>query len=1760
MTKINLLARAAMTLLLALFCSVGTWADTTISTFDELKAFVASTVDNTYAGQTVTIANDINCGGQAFVTSASDQTIFSGTLDGGGHTISNFVNPSSMFWTAFNGAVIKDLTLAGTVNAEGSGLNYTAAFVLLAGRANALTMQNCHFTGSVTNYRSAAAFVGLADLGSDTEGTVLTMTGCTTTNATVTSTYTFASGGLVAVGTGVVATNCSYSGAVACMWTLGGLIGQATDCSFTGCSFNGTLTGGPNSITASDGGCGGLVGYADNSTFTDCSTGATINWVIYSSYDSGKGRINSQNFTAVGGAAGVTLGASKFTNCTAAGTVESKYGYVGGFVGWTAGAETFDHCTTSASINNTATYSNNIGDGGFAASVASNGAQFIDCYTSSQGKNIYGGFYNVQHPKKDVTIGPNTFLRCTVDNVPVYASNGVSGGFCVSAWNGTFTNCTVRGGKPNAGFVQYTGEAPTSSYSTSQTSTFTDCAVIGAEVALGFFAQANRSNAVDNINIFRRCRAACLYNQSSPYGGGCGFGSGMNAGTLVEDCAALGAQIGQYDLFGFAVDIVGKNADNKAVVRRCVAAALPLSSTEYYGGFADNIGYYTTVEDCYSVYGPRYATTRYNERGVQGGFLKRYSGGYQSVGDPITRCFALGIVPEGSDAQGSCGSFCGNVYNTSYQSFVDCYRPEASKVRDVGNIGDDAGIGALTAAQFSSATAATMPNYDFTNTWRAPNGVASSPYLAASTDADGNFWTFAAVISGEGSILINGEEPKEAYAPGSVITVEAVPNDPDIPFTGWVGDGYADPTARVTTYTVKNVSVIAATFGIPIRTCDDLVAIPENTTDAYALMNDLDFTDYDFQNDYNQLYPITNFMGRFFGQNHTIRGLEWKRGSWQKCNALFNSIYGGAEIRDLTVVSSSQPDGTNNIGYLAGLVGSVGNSSLIKNCHAVVDFHGSYPEWFYNNAKECNQYYGLIGSASGADIRIIDCTVRGTLVGGTEACGFIGSTSINGGEISRCAVFADVSVITNRTNGLAAGFASDISLDGGATLRECFAAGYAGSAPLSERISDVEGMDYYEGVRDATGFANTITFRDAASSMSDCYSTMEVKAGGSNYYSYGIASGISGNYDGDNNVIKNVWFGGTVRGGYQNYAFARDVDYATLTNCHYVTVDGVPMIGRDDVTALSPSDSRKAASWAGYDFKDVWSLTEDKTTPYFAWSLSEGKFNLLSMKEAGKTITHPATATPGSSPQISAETETDNDEFFLLWDGAAAYEDASAPETTFLADNHRYLNCIWGKAITTRAELAAIGTDENRSGTYGLGADIDLAGEAWTPLCQENNKPFTGSLYGRGYKIKNMNVEGTDSYAGLFGRLEGATVKGIVIDGASISGSSYIGAIAGYAQYQATISNCVVNGTTITTTGSNVGAILGSHYNSSLINNYYVDTTVKDKDSNVGCDGKDVDGARRVYTLALGDGIATARTGTAIGNGCTIYTNGFSGNSKEYYTANSEVTLTGAPGFKISNVVYTPEGEDAANATDGGNGIWLFNMPAKNVSVTATKEALPTLTITADSGTKEYDGTALTKNSFTSTGLAEGDHIESVTITGSQTSVGESDNMPSAAVIKNASNEDVTANYNITYVNGTLTVTAKTVNSPTIVSSETYCLHDGQEKKPAVTVKDGETTISADEYTVSYSNNTNVGTATVTITDKEGGNYTVSGTGTFEIRAMGDANVDKVVNAADIVEMVNAKKGQPSAKFKLKFADFDGNRQITDEDIDEVVKKIMGNE
>ncbi|NLE61494.1 MAG: hypothetical protein GX616_24345, partial [Planctomycetes bacterium] len=125
-------------------------------------------------------------------------------------------------------------------------------------------------------------------------------------------------------------------------------------------------------------------------------------------------------------------------------------------------------------------------------------------------------------------------------------------------------------------------------------------------------------------------------------------------------------------------------------------------------------------------------------------------------------------------------------------------------------------------------------------------------------------------------------------------------------------------------------------------------------------------------------------------------------------------------------------------------------------------------------------------------------------------------------------------------------------------------------------------------------------------------------------------------------------------------------------------------------------------------------------------------------------------------------------------------------------------------------------------------------------------------------------------------------------------------------------------------------------------------------------------------------------------------------------------------GKGIGEQAISAFGDLALGGTDAGN----YTLTGASGSMTITQRPIE---ITADNDSKVYDGTPLTDSGYTQTSgtLASGDSLDSVTVTGSQTDVGVSSNTPSAAVISDSGSQDMTANYDITYVQGALEVTAK---------------------------------------------------------------------------------------------------------------------------------------
>ncbi|EXM40143.1 hypothetical protein RASY3_06655, partial [Ruminococcus albus SY3] len=146
------------------------------------------------------------------------------------------------------------------------------------------------------------------------------------------------------------------------------------------------------------------------------------------------------------------------------------------------------------------------------------------------------------------------------------------------------------------------------------------------------------------------------------------------------------------------------------------------------------------------------------------------------------------------------------------------------------------------------------------------------------------------------------------------------------------------------------------------------------------------------------------------------------------------------------------------------------------------------------------------------------------------------------------------------------------------------------------------------------------------------------------------------------------------------------------------------------------------------------------------------------------------------------------------------------------------------------------------------------------------------------------------------------------------------------------------------------------------------------------------------------------------------------------------------------------------------------------------------------------------------------------------------------------------------------TINKKSISNLTMNLSQTSYTYDGTAKKPKVTVKDGSRTlVSGTDYSVSYSNNTNAGTASVTVTGK--GNYTGTASLSFRIVKKGESNtiVKGDVNGDGSITITDITKAAAHAKGKkllsaeeLKRADINGDGVVNVTDITRIAAHVKG--
>lgn len=108
---------------------------------------------------------------------------------------------------------------------------------------------------------------------------------------------------------------------------------------------------------------------------------------------------------------------------------------------------------------------------------------------------------------------------------------------------------------------------------------------------------------------------------------------------------------------------------------------------------------------------------------------------------------------------------------------------------------------------------------------------------------------------------------------------------------------------------------------------------------------------------------------------------------------------------------------------------------------------------------------------------------------------------------------------------------------------------------------------------------------------------------------------------------------------------------------------------------------------------------------------------------------------------------------------------------------------------------------------YEKGGSFYNSGKGWEPIGTSSNY-FRGVFDGNGHKIKNLYINNPEQdYIGLFGYINNATIKNIILQKANIIGKNYIGGIAGYSSMQSIISFCCTQGNI--SGKSKVGGIVG---------------------------------------------------------------------------------------------------------------------------------------------------------------------------------------------------------------------------------------------------------------------------------------------------------------------------------------------------------------
>jgi hypothetical protein len=429
------------------------------------------------------------------------------------------------------------------------------------------------------------------------------------------------------------------------------------------------------------------------------------------------------------------------------------------------------------------------------------------------------------------------------------------------------------------------------------------------------------------------------------------------------------------------------------------------------------------------------------------------------------------------------------------------------------------------------------------------------------------------------------------------------------------------------------------------------------------------------------------------------------------------------------------------------------------------------------------------------------------------------------------------------------------------------------------------------------------------------------------------------------------------------------------------------------------------------------------------------------------------------------------------------------------------------------------------AGNYYLAQDITLEGSICISgnvnICL-NGYEISTNQYNRVFEITNYKLAVCDCSTNHSGKIRGNQQSLVVYLQSSASFDLYGGTICGgdYGVYETYASSVTLFGGSITGNTNGVG---GSYTppitiggDAKVINNTTKNLFLRSNQVISIDDSLTQDARIGISTVTKPSANANIKIATGATNSELDYAQIFTPDTSEQkYVVTKDEKGNLYMGLHQHSWTYTTGGDDTIKVTCSADGCNLESDFAATYMVTAP-------TVLTYSGS---DKVATVKVSDNATGEEFPDVPKIVYQKQTGGSFEEMEGVPKDAGTYRA---EITMGNQSAWV--IYAIKEKTVTTPTIEVT-TPVTYNGTAQKPTVVVKDGANVILASEYRVSYADNINAGTATVTITDVAGGNYNVSGSTKFTI--------DKGTYPGTVSKTVNLIKGRSDAQTgTLTAADF----------------------